>query len=92
MSRVLSTDSAKQSIVKMKQIINGPLLDQINALNREGGILSDANVWDGRLAQEFRNGWPEINGTLLRAKAQLEDLRSQVERINDDIMRAGGNQ
>ncbi len=92
MSRVLSTETAKQSVQKMQQIITGPLLDQINALNREGGILSDPNVWDGRLAQEFRNGWPEVNATLLRAKTQLEELRSQVQRINEDIMRAGGNQ
>jgi len=92
MSRVLSTDAAKQSIQKMQQIINGPLLDQINSLNREGGILSDPNVWDGRLAQEFRTGWTEVNATLLRAKTQLEELRSQVQRINENIMQAGGNQ
>ena len=92
MQRVLSTETAKQSIKNMQQIINGPLLDQISKLNREGGILSDPNVWDGRLAQEFRSGWPAVNATLLRAKAQLEELRSRVQRINEDIMRAGGNQ
>ena len=51
MARVLSTDSAKQSIQKMQQIINGPLLEQIEALNKEGTNLSDPNIWHGRLAQ-----------------------------------------
>ena len=91
MSRVLATEKAKPSVQKMMQIVNGPLIDQINALHREGEILSDPNVWDGRLAQEFRNSWPEVNAALLRAKAQLEELRPKIQRITEDIMRAGGN-
>jgi len=89
--RVLSTNTAKASIQKMQQIINGPLIDQITALNREGGTLSDPNVWDGRLAGEFRNRWPEINAALLKTKQELEDLRTRVQRINEEIMTAGGN-
>jgi uncharacterized protein YukE len=89
--RVLSTETAKASIQKMRQVINGPLIDQIAALDREGTTLSDRNVWDGRLAGEFRNRWPEINSALLKTKQELEDLRTRVQRINDDIMTAGGN-
>ncbi len=89
--RVLSTVTAKQSIVRMQQVINGPLLDQINSLNREGQTLSDVNNWDGRLAQQFRGEWPNIYRTLMQAKEQLEQLRSQVQQINDNIMSAGGN-
>jgi hypothetical protein len=73
----ISTETAKQSIQKLMMLVNGPLIDQINALNREGGMLSDPDIWDGRLAQEFRHGWPEMNATLLRAKAQLEESSTE---------------
>jgi len=88
--RVLSTQTAKQSIQKMLQIINGPLTEQIDALNREGRTLSDANVWDGRLAQQFRSDWPQAHSALLKAKEAVEQLRANGQRINEDIMTAGG--
>ena len=92
MARVLSTDTAREAITKMQQIINGPLVQQIEALNREGVRLSDANVWDGKLAQEFRAHWPEVNESLRKAKETLEELRNSVQKINKNIMTAGGNE
>lgn len=89
--RVLSTAAAEQAIKKMQQIINGSLMEQIDALNREGQTLSDPNVWDGRLAQQFRQDWPQMHSTLMKAKEALEELRANSQRINEDIMRAGGN-
>jgi len=89
--RVLSTAQAEQAIQQMQQIINGPLADQIDALNRQGQTLSDANVWDGRLAQKFRQDWPQMHSTLMKAKEAVEQLRAQSQQINQDIMRAGGN-
>ena len=89
--RVLSTDAARQAIQKMLQIVSGSLTEQIDALNREGQTLSDPNVWDGRLAQQFRSEWPQTHNTLLRAKEAVEELRANSQRINEDIMRAGGN-
>ena len=89
--RVLSTETAKTSIVKMQNIINGPLLDQIEALNREGTTLSDSNVWDGQLAMQFRDGWQQTYTALTKAKNELEELRSKIKQINDNIMTAGGN-
>ena len=89
--RVLSTEAAKQAITKMQNIINGPLMEQIDGLNREGQTLSDPNVWDGRRAQQFRNEWPQTHSALLKAKEALEELRARSEQINQDIMRAGGN-
>jgi uncharacterized protein YukE len=75
----------------MLQIINGPLTEQIDALNREGQTLSDANVWDGSLAQQFRGDWPQMYQSLIKAKEAVEQLRARSERINQDIMTAGGN-
>jgi uncharacterized protein YukE len=90
-ARVLSTDTAKQSIQKMLQILDGPLMEQIEALNREGQTLSDPNVWDGNLAQQFRGEWPQTHASLLKTKEAVEQLRANSQRINEDIMRAGGN-
>ncbi len=90
--RVLSTGTARSSIQKFQQVVNGPLLDQINALNAEGQKLSDPNNWDGRLAADFRSRWPDTHQKLTAMKQSLEDLRAQVARINQNIMEAGGNQ
>lgn len=89
--RVLSSGEAQASIQRFQSVINGPLLDQINALDREGRVLSDPSNWDGRLAQEFRATWPDTNQQLLRVKQSLEDLRQRVAMINQNIMQAGGN-
>lgn len=89
--RVLSTAEARMSIQQLQQIINGGLVEQIQALNRQGQTLSQPNVWDGRLAAEFRGNWPQTYQTLQRAQQQLEELRANVERINQNIMSAGGN-
>ncbi|MBV8715077.1 MAG: WXG100 family type VII secretion target [Chloroflexi bacterium] len=89
--RVLSSGEARSAIQRFQSIVNGPLLDQINALNREGQVLSDPSNWDGRLAQEFRSNWPTTNQQLVKVKDSLEELRRKVAVINQDIMRAGGN-
>ena len=91
MSRVLSTDEAKQAITKMQQLINGPLLEQISALNKEGQTLSRSDVWDGQLASQFRSEWPQTHNTLKNVQTQLEELRRSIEKINQNIMTAGGN-
>ena len=88
---VLSLGEARASIQRFQSVVNGPLLDQINALNREGQLLSDPNNWDGRLAQEFRATWPQTHQQLLRVKESLEELRQRVQQINANIMQAGGN-
>ena len=89
--RVLSSGEARASIQRFQSVVNGPLLDQINALNREGQLLSDPNNWDGRLAQEFRTTWPQTHQQLVRVKESLEQLRQRVQHINQNIMQAGGN-
>ena len=89
--RVLSTDQAKQSITKMQQIINGGLIEQIEALNTEGKILSDPEVWDGALARQFKDNWPQTHQALVKAKQELDELRANIQKINENIMTAGGN-
>ncbi len=89
--RVLSTGTAREAIMRFQSIVQGDLLSQIQNLNAQGQILSQPDVWDGRLAQEFRSNWPEINSQLLQMQQTLVELREKVQQINQNIMSAGGN-
>ena len=90
-SRVLSSEQAKTAIQQMQSIINGGFTDQISQLDGQGKTLSDPNVWDGPLAEKFRGStWPETKAALDKAKAELEDLRRQLNEISQNIFSAGG--
>ena len=91
MSRVLSTESARSSIQTMAAIINGDLTEQIRRLDREGQTICSPDVWDGTLATQFRSTWPATSQALQNVRNELDQLRVRVERINADIMAAGGN-
>lgn len=91
MPRVLSTDAARSAVQAMSSIISGGLTDQISQLDRQGRQLSQPDVWDGSLASQFRSAWPATSRSLQQVRDELEDLRVRVERINADIMTAGGN-
>lgn len=90
--RVLSTDQARETISEIQRILEGGLNEQIQQLNQRGTVLSDPNVWDGPLAQNFRSEvWPSCKSSLDKTLASLTELRTQISRINDNIMQAGGN-
>ena len=89
--RVLSTEQAKTAIQQVQSIINGGLTDQIAQLDAQGRTLSNPDVWDGPLAQQFRDQtWPETKAALDRARQELDELRDQLQRISQNIMTAGG--
>jgi uncharacterized protein YukE len=91
-TRVLSTDEAKASIGRIKGILDEGLASQIKALRSEGDILSQPDIWDGSLANQFRSdAWPSASSALGACQAALETLRAQVETITGDILAAGGN-
>ena len=89
--RVLSTTEAKDAIMTMQRIINSGLAQQIQELNNQGQRLSQPDVWDGQLANTFRGDWPQMHNQLNQMKQALEDLRVNIEKINQNIMTAGGN-
>jgi hypothetical protein len=90
--RVLSSDTGRASIQRIQAILSGGLADQIAALRAEGQTLSDPSVWDGMRAEEFRSTtWPSASNGLQQAADAIEELRSRVQLINQDIMTAGGN-
>ncbi|HVM00796.1 MAG TPA: WXG100 family type VII secretion target [Egibacteraceae bacterium] len=87
---VKSTPQALQAIQQMQTTINSGIQDQLNQLRAQGDVLSDPNNWDGPLAKQFQASWPETHSRLVQMKEDLEQLRVQVQRINDNIMAAGG--
>jgi len=89
--RVLSTAEGKSAISRMQQIINGGLTEQITSLINEGNTLMEPAVWDGQLATTFRGNWPGTANGLTATRDKLEELRTEVEKINVNIMTAGGN-
>jgi hypothetical protein len=92
MSRVVSSDAARDAITRLQQIINSGLGTEIQNLEREGQVLCDPNNWDGSLAAQFRSDiWPQTKTALDKAVIQLGQLQQKISQINTDIMSAGGN-
>ena len=90
--RVLSTETARTTIQRMESILAGQLEQQVHQLEQQGQILSDPNIWDGRAAADFRgNIWPQAKASLDRTVKTLEELRLAVQKVNQNIMSAGGN-
>ena len=89
--RVLSSQAAKDAIQKIQSIITGGLTEQINQLNKQGETLSNRNNWDGPLANQFREDvWPQTHKALIKAKDELEKLQVNLQKISEEIFRAGG--
>lgn len=92
MARVLATDEAKAAISSIQGILNGTLTETIARLQAEGTVLSSPDQWDGQLAHQFRSDiWPQHQQALTAVKGALDALHQQVQRINADILAAGGN-
>jgi uncharacterized protein YukE len=90
--RVLSTETARVTIQRMEAILAGQLEQQVQQLEQQGQTLSDPNIWDGRAAADFRaNVWPQAKAALDRTVQTLEELRLAVQKVNQNIMTAGGN-
>ena len=89
--RVLSTTEAINAVQQMQRIINGSLLNEINSLRQQVNILTDPNRWDGALATQMRPQLQDTVTTLSKVQQQLEELRMNAQKINSNIMTAGGN-
>jgi len=89
--RVLSTEDAKSAISQVQAIVTGGLSGEINKLDSQGKILSQPDIWDGPLAQQFRDQtWPQVKSSLDKTQSELDQLRAQLQKIATDIMTAGG--
>jgi uncharacterized protein YukE len=91
MSTVIkSTPEAIEAIHRMRSVIDGGLVEQLNALQREGGVLAEPFNWDGPLALQFRDTWPGLHGDLVRMQQELARLNTDLRTIQADIQLAGG--
>jgi len=81
------TASGRNAIDKMKRAIDGDLLSNVETLAREGKVLSDPTVWQGKAASRFRSEWPEIEQKLRKMRQELLELQN---RIHDTHIRIGG--
>ena len=88
--RVLSTEAARAAIQRMQTILSGDLQGQVGQLEAQGQTLCDPNVWDGPFAAQFRGDWPHMRTALMDSIRALEELRVSVQRVNENIMTAGG--
>jgi hypothetical protein len=91
--RVLATENAKQAITKMESLLQGDMTAQLHQLQQLGTRLTDANVWDGPLAVQFRTGqWPQASKNLQNTITAVENVDKQVQTIIQNILHAGGAQ
>ena len=86
---VKSTPEAIEAIARMKSVVDGGLLEQVQALCTEAGRLMDTNNWAGPKADEFRQIWPETHRHLETARADLGRLSEQLRAIQQNIQTAG---
>ncbi|MFN2465262.1 MAG: WXG100 family type VII secretion target [Candidatus Dormibacteria bacterium] len=90
-NRVLSTHLAQETIQRMETILSSELEQQVKQLEQQGQTLTDPNVWDGQAAAQFRSVWPQTQAALDRTLQTLQELRLAVQKVNHNIMTAGGN-
>lgn len=86
---VKSTPEAIDAIARMKSVVDGGLVDQVQALCNEAGRLMDANNWAGPKADEFRQVWPETHRHLETVRGDLGRLSEQLRAIQQNIQTAG---
>ena len=87
---VKSTPEAIDAIHRMRAVIDGGLVEQLNSLQREGELLAEPFNWDGPLALRFRDTWPQVHGDLVRMQQDLVRLNTELQAIQADIQHAGG--
>lgn len=89
--RVLATQEARDAVSKLKGLVTGDLLTTIGDLEKQGDILADPNEWDGGLAKQFRDAWPDNKTTIDNMQQDLKDMQEKIDKILENIRSAGGD-
>jgi hypothetical protein len=90
-AEVRSTPEAIAAIDQMSTLLGGDFLTSLNTLIQLGNDLSNGEMWRGRYANDFTTQWSTIQTKLRESHTGLVELNTLVQRINQDIMAAGGN-
>lgn len=88
---VTATEYGRTIIANMRRTIQGGLSEQIRSIVSDGDILCQPDVWEGSLAAQHRSSWPNTSTQLREAVDELTRLNELFNKINADIMAAGGN-
>ena len=90
MARVVTSDAAVQLITRLQADVD-QLQESMNQMLRTGNELAAPQTWEGTAANQFRdNEWRETQVWAQNSYQQLTELRATVQRINENIMQAGG--
>ncbi len=90
MARVVTSDEAVALIGRLQADI-GHVNEAMEAMLRTGNELASPQVWEGSAANQFRdNEWAQTRTWATNSVTQLNELRSTIDTINQNIMSAGG--
>ena len=96
-NRVLTTDTAVDTVNRVRNIVQpagggGTLNTTVHELKTLLDTLGEPDVWDGQLATQFRGETlPACKTALTNCETALNELRTRLAAITNDIMSAGGN-
>jgi|AntRauTorckE6833_2_1112554.scaffolds.fasta_scaffold239757_1 uncharacterized protein YukE len=90
MARVVTSDEAVALIGKL-QLDIGTVNEALEAMLRTGNELASPQVWEGTAANQFRDTeWAQTRTWATNSVTQLNELRTTIDTINQNIMSAGG--
>ena len=90
MARVVTSDAAVQLIGRLQSDID-QLQESMNQMLRTGDELASPQTWEGTAANHFRETeWQQTQAWAQRSYLRLTELRATVQRVTEEIVRAGG--
>ena len=85
---MLATPESAAAIGQIESSRNSGLTGTIHSLNQQGGILSEPKLWDGNLADDFRdNVWLACSRALAHAHTQLQEPQRRLKTITPSSCR-----
>lgn len=88
--RVVTSEQAVALVARLRSDID-TVREALDVMLRTGEELASPLVWEGTAANRFRDEeWAGTRQWALGSVQQLTELQATVDRINQDILTAGG--
>jgi hypothetical protein len=88
--RVVGTDRARQAALEMRQLLEGSMSANLQALVTQGRTLTNPRIWDGPQAATFRQAqWPAMERSLVTLQARLPAMQRNASSVVNDIIHSG---
>ena len=91
MTRVACDSEAIAASQQLEATIAGPFQDVLTRFQQHGAVLGEPAHWDGNHAAQFRQAWDQAQADLRSFHASLHEVLAAAQRIQADILAAGGN-